>query len=194
MILDKVVDSINTTLKAGTLSGNAFQMGAFYGLARLITVIDGGRTTYPAVLSTDGKEVNVTVDERYPFSIYHRCKSIRVSSTTGGQDFGDGNHVKRYIHDMVAVAFSDMDRIPLLAEDLALFVADGLPSTIKVTGMNLSQFNLTINNINTDAQSVLSGEYQGVSKALNPRLALIAVSYTLETTLQNGCISCPDCN
>jgi len=189
--LNKIVKAINDHLKAGALKSESFQGGKFYGLAKKVMRIGENLSAVPTVMASDGIGTDVTPDETYPFSIYHRClNGAFVDDYTTG--FGDGHGIKES-NQMVAIVYADPQKVDISQEDLAFLIASGLPTAkIEITDTvhnKRSSALITPLGFNNDSYNVYTGEYQGVY-ALQPQSIYFSLSYKIEITADRDCVIC----
>jgi len=78
--VNEIISLYNEKLKAGAFSGHVFQQGEFYGLA---TPYLKDERMEIAVVGLDGETKDVSIDDTYPFQMYHRILNVGyVAGTT----------------------------------------------------------------------------------------------------------------
>lgn len=196
MILDKIIEAINSNLKTKTLTGKEFQKGAFYGLAKQVGVVseDEKRTITPMIYDINGKEINVTADDVYPFQIYHRCDSSNQKAMIS--QFGDGVKTWSSTFNMIAVVYADPAKIKITQEDLAILIQSGLPTEIiskNKSELPINKANVSLVSHSNNSFTVYSGEYLGAACPLDPKSIYFSVRYSIEILIDRSCISCLNC-
>lgn len=190
--LNKIVDFINDHLKSGALSSRSFQGGMFYGLAKKVTRTGDNGSSLPAIMTSDGLGVEVTPDETYPFSIYHKCLNGQFSNGLPSSGFGDAFPIQE-VNNMVAIIYADPSKIKTTQEDLAFIIAAGLPSAKfkiedKVTNKK-AWAKVEATSFNNDSQQVFTGEYEA-AYGLQPQSIYFSLSYRVEITADRDCVIC----
>jgi hypothetical protein len=194
---DKIVDHINDTLKAGTLNRRAFQTGVYYGLAKIVNTVDrdGNKSVTPFIYTSNGKkEIDPTIDDTFPFQIYHRC--LNMSYKPGKNNFGDGNSSVVETSNMIAVVYGDPERLKLTQEDVAFLIVNGMPTNLTSTdagNSNLGLITITVQAVNNNSQQVFTVEYGSGDYILKPQSIYFAINYQIETESDRGCLTCQDC-
>ena len=196
--IDRIVDLINDTLKAGALSRKAFQGGMFYGVAKLVQVKDteNKNTLRPHIYEISSKkETSPFINDTYSFQIYHRVIS---SSYEYGKDqqFGDGGTLITETTTMQAIVYGDPVRLSVNQENLAFIIITGLPTDLTPTQIgntDIGRVSIEPLSVNHNSISVYSQEYNQSDYPLDPRAILFALSYKIETISDKACMACTDC-
>lgn len=189
--LSQIVNTINTHLKTGALKSSAFQGGMFYGLAKKVFRLNSEGTAVPAIMASDGVGIEVTPDETYPFSIYHKCLNGTFQDDLS-KGFGDGHGIKES-NQMVAIVYADPQKIKISQEDLAFIIASGMPEQkMKIENTELgtlSYASVAVTGFNNDSYQVFTGEYES-SFGLKPQSIYFSLSYRIEITADRNCVIC----
>jgi hypothetical protein len=184
--LDTIVTEINTALKAGNFKSNRFQRGKFYGIAELVKLEEG---QIPGIISNKGEVTKVSIDDNYPFQLYHRITSIEAEEDE--LSYGDGLEVIETV-DMRLVIVCNREIIQLKKEDIVSGVFASLPTGISSateTSLNINYCDITYGQFDINAESVYSEEYQLESFDLTPQTIMIALPYQIITKYRKGCIN-----
>lgn len=185
MKLKEIVESINTTVQT-TLKQPRFQSGRFYGLAKLVAIKQENEAYSAVIYENSGKEIDVTVDDNFPFQIYHRCLSISQVVAPANNQWGDGNNTIIETANMVAVVFAKSKIVELCQEDLASIITASFPSVIQITNINNTK--VTTTSVNNDSFSVFNQEYKSTDYLLKPEDYYFSIGYTVETTFDKSCV------
>lgn len=184
---------INTLLKAGSFAGKPFQNGRFSGIAELVkkTDEDADNTyTMPIVMDADGEDgTEVSINDKYPFELYHRIKGQEVSDAENEDTFGDGND-KLITFTMALVVFSDRFNTQLDASEYVTALMLDIPRTLQATNITGSQWNkceITIKEANTDKADVLAEEYGQDSFDIKQSYIALSQEYEVKLTYSKGC-------
>lgn len=126
--LHQIVAQINTDLTSGQFDSKRFQKGRFSGIAELITKVDNEqRQTMPAVIDNTGDDTILTMDDSYPFELYHRHLSSTMTEIEG--DWGD-RQVREETANMLLVVMGDRQRLKLNKEDIITGITLGMPNEL----------------------------------------------------------------
>lgn len=188
--LDKIVECIDNHLKSTALKSKSFQGGRYWGLAKSVIIEDSERTKKPSIVSKDGHGEEVTPDETYPFSMYHRCLGASPSANTKtgfGSDTGFSWPVE-----MLSVVYGDPKKLNITQEDLAFVLFHGLQLTdnITVSGSKVGAFKVVPGRFNNDSYQVFTGEYQSEAYPLKPESIFFSLSYRIEISADRTCVIC----
>ena len=188
--LNNIVSFINDHLKENALKSRKFQGGQFYGLAKKVTIVDDENHAKPAVMTSDGYGIEVTPDETYPISIYHRCLGGSFADALG---WGDGLGISE-LNNMLMVVYADPAKVEITQEDLAFIIAAGLPDKkFSISDENTAKrasAKVTPLSFENDSKKVFTGEYEaGVLP--QPQAIYFSLSYRIETTADRECVMCP---
>jgi hypothetical protein len=185
MKLKEIISAINTALQTA-LNQEKFQKGKFYGLAKLVRIKDKDDTTSTLSIIYDslGNELDVSVDDTYPFSIYHRCVNI-TQSVSFLESFGDENAYKE-TSNMVAIVFAKQSAMITCQEDIASIVTSQFPNELIISDINKTLVRVT--GINNDSYAVFQNEYKSTDYPLNPQDYYFSINYIIETTYTKSCV------
>jgi len=78
---DTIIGYINTGLTSGNFASNRFQRGKFYGITELLKLEEG---TMPCVIADNGQATKISIDDNYPFQLYHRILGIEGEEDEAG--------------------------------------------------------------------------------------------------------------
>ena len=192
--LNAIVKTINDHLKANALKSKAFQGGMFYGLAKKVLVKDTDGETYkPAVITSDGKGTEVTPDETYQFSLYHRCLNGTFNTANPATSWGDASAINQ-ADNMMMIVYADPAKVKTTQEDLAFIIAAGLPQQrISISDLDtgkIAKARIIPLSFENDSKKVFMGEYES-EFTLKPEAIYFSLSYRIETDADRDCVICP---
>jgi hypothetical protein len=185
MKLKEIINSINVSLQTA-LKQEKFQRGKFNGLAKSVRIKDQDdvTSTLPITYDALGNEIDVSVDDTYPFGIYHRCLNMSQSPSLA-ESFGDG-YAMRESSTMVAVVFAKNNIMLMCQEDLASIVASQFPAQLTISDINNVLVRVT--GINNDSYAVYQNEYKSTDYPLNPEDHYFSINYIIEATYTKECV------
>ena len=126
--LHQIVAQINTDFTSGQFSSKRFQKGRFSGIAELITKLDNDqRQTMPAIIDNNGDDTILTMDDSYPFEMYHRHLSSAMTEVE--EDFGN-RQIREETSNMILVVMGDRQRLKLTKEDIITGITLGMPTEL----------------------------------------------------------------
>jgi len=188
--INDIVNLINATLEASTLTNKRFQKGELLGLAELVTKDDTtGKTTVPLILDNDGEGTEVMLNDTLPFQAYHRITEISVA-TNDDDSYGDGDtHTEET--KMKMIIFSNRRIMQFQQDDIITAINVGFPVSLSKTqlatlGNWFSQVDFEVENIDIDKEAVWSGEF-GFSNSLPPFYYTFSVNYKIQSHIMAGC-------
>lgn len=189
--IDPITQKINDNMKASTLADKRFQKGAFYRVANLVPRDEeSGNVTIPTIIADiDNNEIEISFDDRYPFSIYHRVVSLQYEKVE--QPEGD-IQLKRETANMRAVVYGDRNILMLSQEQLVSGVEGGFLEGLtdaQKQEWNLSTADIVTGNVNLNSQNVYAEELGNVKYALKPNHILFSLDYTIVTEYKASCLN-----
>ena len=111
------VKVINDQLTENLLRSKTFSNGKVYGLVELTQQnTDGGIQRYPVEL-VDGYVKDVTVNDTYPFQLYHRQLGANYEFQSESQ-YGDANNYIQKSVNMVMVVYAKLTKLGLTSDEL----------------------------------------------------------------------------
>lgn len=186
----EIVAQINTGLKAVQFKAKTFQKGRFSGIAELITKVDGDhRQTMPGLVDNNGTVTNLSINDRYPFELYHRHTG---STFTEPEDnFGDFM-LRGETANMLMVVAGDRKRLKLTSEEIITGISLGLSlelgSAFLITNLLDSAF-ITPGEVNLDKEDIWNAEYNTSEVRVKPETILLTIAYAIETKTKFDCIN-----
>lgn len=183
--LDTIVNKINLGLKAGNFKSNRFQRGKFYGIAELLK-LEAGKI--PCEVTNKGEGNRVSIDDNYPFQLYHRIISIEAEESESS--FGDNLDVTETANMRMVIVFN-REIIQLKKEDIVSGVFSSLIvgiSKADLTSLNIYDCDISYGQFDLDSESVYSDEYDLGDFELTPQTVMIALPYQIQTMYRKGCI------
>ncbi|KKN67195.1 hypothetical protein LCGC14_0463680 [marine sediment metagenome] len=189
--LHQIVAEINTRLTqaGGQFDSKKFQKGRFSGIAELITKVDKKeiRQTIPAIIDNSGDETKLTIDDSYPFELYHRHLTSTVTEIEA--DFGD-RVIREETANMVLVVMGDRQRLKLNKEDIITGINLGMPVELGsafLTANSLVGANIIQGEFNLNKEEVWNSEFN-TEVGTKPSDILFSLSYQVVTKTWTTCI------
>jgi hypothetical protein len=182
---DTIIGYINTDLKSGNFASNRFQRGKFYGITELLKLEEG---TMPCVIADNGQAAKISIDDNYPFQLYHRILGIEGEEDIDG--YGqDIDVIERCSIQMVIIFNREIIR--LKKEDIVSGVFSSLITGISkanMTSLNINECNISYGAFNLNYEDVYNAEYNLGEYLLKPQTVMIALPYEIEVKYRKGCI------
>ena len=189
------VKVINDQLKENLLRSKTFSEGKVYGLVELTQQnTESGVQRYPVEIE-DGYVKDVTVNDTYPFQLYHRQLGARYQFESDNQ-YGDANNYIQKSVNMVMVAYAKLTKLGLTSDELETMLILASPTEVPkalLKGTNVDSLVVSITGSELDSFINYGEEYQKVEFPLGQEDALIKISYTIEMRYRRGCIDICDC-
>ena len=188
--LHQVVAEINTRLTqtGGQFDSKKFQKGRFSGIAELITKKDKDqRQTVPAIIDNGGEETILTIDDNYPFELYHRHLSSTMTETE--QDFGD-RYIREETANMLLVVMGDRNRLKLNKEDIITGISLGMPVELGQTFLTVNSLvgvNIIQGEFNLNKEEVWASEFN-TEVMVKPNSIFFSLNYSVVTKTWTTCI------
>lgn len=185
--IKEIVDHINAAFRTG-LTSKPFQKGKFEGIAELLLIVsDDGNKTVPCIVDNHGNSDEVSIDDTYPFRLYHRINTI--TNEDDGQ-MGDDIQMKESAN-MIMIVFGDRRAFNFRPEQLSSMINTYMPLTLTVaqtTSLNLHTVAIQVSTTNLDSVQVFNQEYTGeVRYNLAPQYFLMSIPYVITTTYNKSC-------
>ena len=181
--VNEIISIYNEKLKAGAFSGHVFQQGEFYGLA---TPYLKDERMEIAVVGLDGETKDVSIDDTYPFQMYHRILNVGYVAGTTTTNYN-----------MVAVVYANKKRLRKQESDLAFMIKSEMekrftPTDVGTSGISAVASYFTAANF--DSNQVFKQEYKADGLIQDPEKIYFSLSYTLSIDASAGCVTCNECN
>lgn len=193
--IKSVVNYINTTLQANSFSGKPFQKGRFSGVAELVKKVTGDddtALTIPILLDDDGDSgTEISINDKYPFELYHRILSQTTAEAENEDTFGDGDN-KIITFDMALILFADRFNIEIEASEYLTALMLDIPRTINatsVTGSQWSKCEITLTDNNTVKSEVLAQEFGRDDFNVPQNYVVLQFGYEVQLTYEAGCFT-----
>ncbi len=187
--LNEITSLINDKLKNDKLKGRVFQRGQFLGLVNTAVVDEA-----PFLFSIDGNEQSASIDDSYPFQLYHR----NLSATYPSSDNDGSELTARYA--MVMVVYGKRKDIRLSESDLSFLIRAGIEgkdngvfSRTDLGTSGLGRVKVQFNSANYDSSAVFQNEYRGYDYKPNPENLYFSIGYTIEVKASKNCLECSEC-
>ena len=192
--LKEQVEIINTILKSEGLNESRFSTGLIVGLAEVAIVEDSEeRRTYPYRKDDNGNFVEITINDTYPFIIYHRHEDSDFQTLPG---FGSNNDREIESQQMVLIAYGREEALGLDKEQLASFINLAMPNNISsslLAGIKIDSMNVSRQGYDVNSLRVFGEEYSGVDFKIAPGSFLLKIRYTIEAGYRKDCFNLCDC-
>jgi hypothetical protein len=185
-----VVSIINESIKQAL--DCKVQGGAVYGIAeQTIRQTDNIQQVFPTVYDNDGHGKDVTVDDTYPFIVYHRLLNKNYSYPQI-KSFGNPKEYIQETAEYVCVVYAKRSYLKMTAEQVETLIKVSIPATL--TNQQLQQLQLKSaviqhNSSVLDTQTIFNNEYRGVESRLGSEEVFITLRYTIETVFKKDCLN-----
>ena len=188
-----IVNYINTQLQTNSFVGKPFQKGRFSGLAELVKKTGDEETnefTTPIILDDTGADgTGVTINDKFPFELYHRITGQKTEDLESEENFGDGVE-KLLTFEMALILFADRSIMEIEASEFITALSLDIPTNIKATSLSGAQFNncsIIFDEINTNQSEVLTQEYGRKDLNIKQSYVTISFNYKIELIYAKGC-------
>ncbi len=186
--LHQIVTQINTNLTQGQFSSKRFQKGRVSGIAELIVSVDNDqRQTIPVIVDNNGDTTKLTIDDRFPFQLYHRHLSSTMTEVD--DDFGD-RQVREETASMLLVIMGDRERLKLNKEDIITGISLGMPEELGqafLTTNSLVSVNIIQGEFNLNKEDVWTSEFN-TEVMIKPADIFFSLNYSILTRTWTTCI------
>lgn len=185
--LHEIVNLINTNITTGIFASKRFQKGKVYGIAELIRTDEN--ELKPCVVDNSGEATYISIDDNYPFIIYHRVTGINANNDLE-IDFG----VKKRIEEtaeMTLVCYADRSKIQFTMEDLIGGIQVAMDYEVPkadLSSLQINFCNIVQNTFNNNKQNVYESEFNLNDFMLKPNHILFSLSYTILTNYDKNCL------
>jgi len=193
--LDKIVSQINTDLLAGPLSNKRFAGGRVENIAVQVKLDyeDKAAVYVPVVYRSSGEYREVTFDDSYPLTIYHRTLS-NTYKPIDGQGVGATKRKWLATSQMLMCVMAFRDQIKTDKETLEAAIVTNFPfgnnANYKIAPLQTCI--VTVLQTDMDSLAVFLQEFKGVNVELNPEKIIFLVKYKIESTYYEGCFNICD--
>jgi hypothetical protein len=193
--VDKIIDFINDSLQANTLTAKGFQRGKFYGLAKQIWGGNEGEKMQPVIYSIEGNEISPAIDSKESFQVYHRVTDIKYDYSS--VQTGDGTEHFDVTYQCKAVVYADKSFVKMTDYDLSFLLITGLSMNVSKTDLGTLPVDSVITfpvSSDMDQKRVFENEY-GSGFVFNAEIhdSFFSVNYNIVVSVNKNCLSCSDC-
>jgi len=188
--LHQIVAEINTRLTRanGQFDSKRFQKGRVSGIAELITSVDNDqRQTVPAIIDNTGDETKLTIDDSFPFELYHR--HLSSSETEVEENWGD-RQIREETANMLLVVMGDRNRLKLNKEEIITGITLGMPEELGQTFLianSLVGVNIIQGEFNLNKEDVWASEFN-TEVMIKPIDIFFSLNYQVVTRTWTTCI------
>ncbi len=190
----EIVGLINSALKANNFNGRPFQTGVWYELAYQVDRQEKDGDSFidikrPAIIDNSGEGTDVTYDDTYPITFYHRITSP-LQYPVDNENFGNPNSSNMEVAEMAMICIADRSKVNVFTEDICAAMIQDIPKEFnqaQCAALSLNQIELEVIETNSDSVKVFNDEFQGVEFNLNPQMSMISVKYKLTTHYGSAC-------
>jgi|ERR1043165_815613 hypothetical protein len=196
--LKQQIQLVNQELLESTLKDARFQPGRFEAIAVDVsrTTATGGTETFPAVMSDNYEAQEITVNDTYPISIYHKLLNKTYSPAATSGNYGNGNPSVICKADIKMVVYGKYTKLKLTTEQLEALITTGFPDLIsreKLSPYKLDTMTVNLQSSNLNSAAVFAEEYKGFEPFLAPEDILFSIKYTIESRYRKNCFTICDC-
>lgn len=187
----QIVTQINADLIANQFGSKKFQKGRFSGIAELVTKKDGDtRQAVPVIVDNAGNETILSVDDKYPFELYHRHTGSTVEPLDSSEQYGD-RVIRKEIAQMIMVIIGDRTRLKVTKEEIITGIMLGMPLELGstfLTANSLDNVNIVPGDFNLNKEDAWTAEYNTEEILVKPEMIFFTMAYAIETQAKVGCI------
>lgn len=187
----EIVAQINTDLQAGQFSSKRFQKGRFSGIAELIVKPDGEqRQLIPSLIDNDGTTTILSIDDKYPFQLYHRHIGSTVEPVDESEQFGD-LVLRQETAQMIMVVTGDRKELDLTKEKLITGIMLGMPLEFGqafLAANSLDNASIIPGAQNLNREAAWTAEYNTELVKLKPESIFFTFEYEIQTRANVNCV------
>lgn len=190
--LEEIVQSINQTLKGGSLKNKKLQPANFLGLSTVVArKKDAAQKTaefFPAIVGINGKIDPIAPDSKYALQVYH--KLLQNVYSFEKKSYGDGHFIKcASSMEMVVLTNSKITGIDKTkVEPVVLFGLPQRPGVALLAELKISHCLITPVSSNMDHTAVFRQEYPQNTYFLNDQQSIFSIKYKIEMSFDQACV------
>ena len=194
--LEQIVTKINTDLFVNSKPPFSIQGSRVEAIANQALVKDDGtnKIFLPLVYTSQGEWKEVTFDDTYSLTAYHRVLQNSYQYIPG--DTGRDKKKQKCTTLMLMCVMALRGQIKMSKEDLEAFIVMSFPvgNTNQYLISPLQTCTLGVAETNMDSLQVFQSEFKGLDVNLNPEKIIFSVKYKIEATYLTGCFDKCACN
>jgi hypothetical protein len=165
--------------------------GVVYGIAeQTIRKTDTGQQVFPTVYDNDGNGKDVTVDDNFPFIVYHRLinKSYQYPQI---KSFGNPKEYVQETSEITTLVYAKRSYLKINAEQVESIIKLSVPATlnsIQLQDLQLKSCNILHSSSILDTQTNFNNEYRGFDTFLSSEEIFISLRFTIESVFKKDCL------
>jgi hypothetical protein len=165
--------------------------GVVYGIAeQTVRKTDNGQQVFPTVYDNDGNGKDVTVDDNFPFIVYHRLinKSYQYPQI---KSFGNPKEYVQETSEITTLVYAKRSYLKINAEQVESIIKLSVPatlSTIQLNDLQLKSCNILHSSSILDTQTNFNNEYRGFDTFLSSEEIFISLRFTIESVFKKDCL------
>jgi PKD repeat protein len=165
--------------------------GVVYGIAeQTVRKSDTAQQVFPTVYDNHGNGKDVTVDDNYPFIVYHRLlsKSYQYPQV---KSFGNPKEYVQETSEITTLVYAKRQYLKINAEQVESIVKLSVPATlntVQLSDLDLKSCNILHSSSVLDTQTNFSNEYRGFDTFLSSDEIFISLRFTIETVYKKDCL------
>jgi len=166
--------------------------GVVHGIAeQTLRKTDNGTQVFPTVYDNDGNGKDVTVDDNFPFIVYHRLlnKSYQYPQI---KSFGNPKEYIQETTEIVTLVYAKRQYLKINAEQVESIIKLSIPATLNVIQLNdlqLKSCNIQHNSSILDTQTNFNNEYRGFDNFISNEEIFISLRFTIESVFKKDCLN-----
>jgi hypothetical protein len=165
--------------------------GVVYGIAeQTVRKTDNGQQVFPTVYDNDGNGKDVTVDDNFPFIVYHRLlnKSYQYPQI---KSFGNPKEYVQETSEITTLVYAKRSYLKINAEQVESIIKLSVPATLNTIQLNdlqLKSCNILHSSSILDTQTNFNNEYRGFDTFLSSEEIFISLRFTIESVFKKDCL------
>ena len=198
MFTSSLISIINQQIQDRCLCDTRFAAGMIGGIAYDATRRDDDKNSfvqYPVLTGLSGDGTDISINDTYPITIYHRILSRSYVPKSNGS-FGDRQNEVTEKTDVKMVVAGWTNRLSLSQEDLEALITSNFPDSIAPSlyaPYKLMRMAAILQSSTLSREQVFKEEYKGIPYDLKPEQILFSIRYQIETDYKKGCFTLLDC-
>jgi hypothetical protein len=163
-MISKIIHKINEAIATKTAAYSCLSGMRLFGLAEPILRSASEEEVFPVIVSNEGEDTALFVDDDFPAGIYHRLLSKTYTALPLKQQVGDQN-MQLAEAELLLICWAFRQSVHTTADVLESLIYSSFDESIKAVQSNF------------DRRAVFSGEFSGVSFFLPEDVMLFSMKY-----------------
>ena len=193
------IDLINAALRPKVWNTARYANGLVRGLSYLATRQGEGEglQRFPVTMDESGEVKQITIDDTYSVTAYHRLVGTTYRPEVDRASYGDGVSYTHEVNVMKLVVFGNYSALRRTPDQVIDDIVNVMPSEFagaSIAPLGLDGMWVTVTASEIDSLAVFGSEYVGMQYAIPPEDFMVAITYAIETRARKNCKPCSPCD